>query len=249
MNVQRFNDNRITLIHGDCLEVMPKLRAGQVDMTFADFPYGTTQNKWDTPIDLVAFWKLNRRLTKINAATVCTAQVPFNITLGASNIEELKYEWIWRKERGTGHMNAKIQPQKDHENVMIFYAAQCTYNPQMIPGKPYTRAKAKSRQSSDNYGRDSIDNIMTISNGDRYPKTVIDFARVGSRIHPTQKPVELLEYLIKTYTNEDDLVFDPTMGSGTTAVACQNLNRRFIGVELDANYFGIAIRRVMGELD
>jgi site-specific DNA-methyltransferase (adenine-specific) len=257
MNVQRFYDNRITLIHGDCFEVMPQIRANIIAMTFADFPYGTTQNRWDTPIDLKAFWSNARRINRSNAAYVFTAQIPFNITLGASNIASLKYEWIWRKERGTGHLNAKIQPQKDHENIMIFYDAQPTYNPQMREGKPYI---AKKGGLSSNYRKDSKDNIVTVNNGERYPLTVIDFPRDSSKLHPTQKPVELLEYLIKTYTDEDDLVFDPTMGSATTALACMNTKRRFIGIELyplldrpidpktNPNYFGIAIQRVTGDL-
>lgn len=248
--VTKLNNGRIVLINGDCLTWLPQIRS-KANMIFADLPYGTTQNKWDSVIPLKQLWEHLKCVSVSNAAYVYTAQIPFSITLGASNLSMLKYEWIWQKERGTGHLNSKRQPQKDHENILVFYDQQCTYNPQMIPGIPYIRAKKRDRQSSNNYGSDSIDNILTISDGARYPKTVIQFARSASRLHPTQKPVELLEYLIKTYTNENDLVIDPTMGVGTTGVACAKLNRRFIGIELDTTegYYEIALDRIQEVLD
>lgn len=228
MNVLKFKDNRIVLIHGDMFDALPQLKPNIAHMFFADFPYGTTQNKWDTPIDLAAFWQQANRIAMLDAPTVCTAQIPFTITLGASNIVNLKYEHIWRKQRGTGHLNAKKQPMKNHENILTFYRAQPTYNPQMRVGKAYTRANGKG---SNNYGTQVA--TLTVNTG-RYPLSVIDIDIVpmSATIHPTEKPIELLEYLIKTYTNENDLVIDPCAGSGTTVIACINTNRRCIAIEL-----------------
>jgi site-specific DNA-methyltransferase (adenine-specific) len=220
---------------------LPKIKPNLIDMVFADLPYGTTQNKWDSIIPLDQLWQLIRCCSKITTPFVFTAQIPFSIALGTSNLGMLKYEWIWQKERGTGHLNSKIQPQKDHENVLVFYEKQCVYNPQMREGKAYTAIKGGL---SNNYRGDSKDVIVTVNNGDRYPLTVIKFQRDKDKLHPTQKPVALLEYLVRTYTNEGDLVLDPTMGSGTTGVACLNTNRRFIGIEKDKDIFDQAVNRI-----
>ena len=228
----------VDLYLGDCLEVMKQIPDKSVDAIICDLPYGTTQNKWDSIIPLDLLWDQYKRICK--GAIVLTAQTPFDKVLGVSNLKMLKYEWIWKKESGTGFLNAKKAPLKDHENVLVFYEKQPTYNPQMRTGfKPYI---CKKGGETENYNLSGI--VTTISNGDRYPLTVIEFKRDKEKIHPTQKPVALMEYLVKTYTNEGDTVLDNCMGSGTTGVACKNLNRNFIGIEQDPSYFEIAKNRI-----
>lgn len=225
---------------GDCLEVMKSIPASSVDLILCDLPYGTTRNKWDSAIDLAALWTEYKRVCC--GAIVLTAQAPFDKVLGVSNLPMLRYEWIWRKEAGTGFLNAKRAPLKDHENVLVFYGTPPTYNPQMRTGfKPY---KCKQGHVGTNYGAVRPENISE-SNGERYPVTVLEFPRDKAKLHPTQKPVSLMEYLIKTYTNEGDTVLDNCMGSGTTGVACMNTGRRFIGIEMDAGYFQTAKGRIM----
>lgn len=231
----------IDLRQGDCLEVMKDIPDGSVDMVLADPPYGTTRCKWDSVIPFEPMWEQLKRVTKKNGAIVMTAQAPFDKVLGASNINWLKYEWIWVKESGSGHLNAKKMPLKNHENILVFYKKPPTYNPQMRTGfKPYTAQQGKTK--SQNYGQQT--GAITESDGSRYPITAIKFARDKRKIHPTQKPVALMEYLIKTYTNEGETVLDFTMGSGTTGVAAKNTGRRFIGIELDEDYFEIAKGRI-----
>lgn len=180
------------------------------------------------------------RIIKDNGAIVLFAQVPFNVVLGQSNLKLLKYEWIWHKDNGTGFLNAKKMPLKIHENIMVFYKKPPTYNPQMRTGfKPYTQ---KNGRQSNNYGEQT--QITTTSNGERFPIDVIGFKRDKDKLHPTQKPVALLEYLIKTYTNENETVLDNCMGVGSTGIACINTNRNFIGYELDEKYFKIAEERI-----
>lgn len=230
----------VKLIHGDCLEVMKTIPDDSIDLILCDLPYGTTRNKWDSVIDLAALWAEYERVCC--GAIVLTAQTPFDKVLGASNIDMLRYEWIWRKEAGTGFLNAKRAPLKDHENVLVFYGKPPTYNPQMRTGfKPY---RCKKGGETSNYNPSGI--VTTESNGERYPVTVLEFSRDKVKLHPTQKPVALMEYLIKTYTNEGDVVMDNCMGSGTTGVACINTGRRFIGIEKDDGYFEVAKKRILG---
>lgn len=229
----------VRLIQGDCLTEMARLRDGSVDMILCDLPYGTTQNKWDSVIPLDALWAQYWRVLKSNGAVVLTAQCPFDKTLGVSCLEHLKYEWIWQKEMGTGHLNAKKQPMKFHENVLVFYRQQSIYNPQFEQGTPYSQ---KSGRGSSNYGEQV--QIVTENDGRRYPKSIQFFARDRDKVHPTQKPVALMEYLIRTYTNPCDTVLDNTCGSGTTLVAAINTGRNAIGIERDPEYFRIAQERV-----
>lgn len=233
---------RVDLRQGDCLEILPTLEAGSVDMVLCDLPYGTTQNKLDSVIPLDRLWAEYWRVVKPNGAVVLTAQTPFDKVLGVSCLKHLKYEWIWQKELGTGHLNAKKQPMKFHENVLVFYRQQCTYNPQFEAGKAYSQ---KSGRGSSNYG--SQETVVTENSGFRYPKSVQLFARDRDGLHPTQKPVALMEYLIRTYTNEGETVLDNTMGSGTTGVAARNTGRNFIGIERDPAYFAIAEQRIRDE--
>ena len=222
-------------MQGECLERMREIPSGTVDMVMADLPYGTTQNKWDSVIPLEPLWREYRRVCKPSAAIVLTSAQPFTSALVMSNLADYKYQWVWRKPQGTGHLNAKKQPMRNHEDVLIFYQKQPAYNPQMTKGKPYT---CKSGRASENWGAQV--SVVTENIGERYPMTVQDFTADKDKIHPTQKPVALMEYLIRTYTNEGETVLDNTMGSGTTGVACINTGRSFIGIERDPTYFRIA---------
>lgn len=212
-----------------------------VDMILCDLPYGTTRNKWDSVIPLDTLWEQYVRVIKDNGAIVLTAQTPFDKVLGSSNLQMLRYEWIWQKEAGTGFLNAKKMPLKDHENVLIFYRDLPTYNPQMETGKPYT---CKKSHHGTNYGRDVVDVVITDNSGERYPKTVQRFQRDRDKLHPTQKPVDLFRYLIRTYTNAGEIVLDNCIGSGTTAVAATLEGRKWIGFETEPKYVEIANKRL-----
>lgn len=232
---------------GDCLEVMPTLADGSIDMILCDLPYGTTQNKWDSIIDLPSLWTQYERVIKDNGAIVLTAQTPFDKVLGVSNLKLLKYEWIWEKTTATGHLNAKKMPMKAHENVLVFYKKPPTYNPQMTSGharKVSTASHGRDSQKSNNYGDYGR---TTYDSTERYPRSVVEFAKdvQKSALHPTQKPVALMEYLIKTYTNPGELVLDNAFGSGSTGVAALNTGREFIGIEKDADYYNVAVDRLV----
>jgi len=238
---------KIELIQGDCLEKMKDISDKSVDMVLCDLPYGTTACKWDTIIPFEPLWEQYKRIIKDNGAIVLTAQTPFDKVLGCSNLEMLKYEWIWRKSRPTGHLNANKMPMKAHENILVFYKKPPTFNKQMTIGKPNhvkDGSIRKSKATNNNYGH--FENVVQKSTNLKNPITVLEFSQQDPNkiLHPTQKPVALFEYLIKTYTNEGELVLDNCMGSGTTGVACKNLNRNFIGIELDQEYFKIAEKRI-----
>lgn len=239
-------------MQGDCLERMKEIPDGSVDMVLTDPPYGTTACKWDTVIDLDQMWAELKRIIKPNGAIVMTARQPFSSALGASNLKMLKYQWYWRKTRANGHLNAKKMPMKDIEDVLVFCRKQPVYNPQGVIEVDIMQHNSKSNSligkvtdaTSVLTGRIEFKPYkQTLTN---YPRQVLDFASEGKIIHPTQKPVALMEYLIKTYTNEGETVLDFTMGSGTTGVAAKNLNRNFIGIELDPDYFDIAKQRIGG---
>lgn len=231
---------------GDCLDRMKEIPDGSVDMVMCDLPYGTTQNKWDSVIPFTHLWGHYNRVCKPNTAIVLSASQPFTSALIMSNPSGFKYCWVWDKvNRVSGHLNAKKQPMRSTEDVAIFYREQCVYNPQMTLGSPYT-AKSKGAKSKC-YGTQT-DEIVTINGGLYFPRNLLsitaDERGTVGRIHPTQKPVALMEYLIKTYTNEGDTVLDNTMGSGTTGVACVNTGRNFIGIERDLDYFMVAQNRI-----
>lgn len=229
----------IDLKCGDCLELMKDIPDASIDMILCDLPYGTTKNKWDSVIPLDKLWLQYKRIIKNNGAIVLFSQMPFTASLVNSNIKMFRYEWIWEKDNGTGFLNANKMPLKIHENIEIFYKKIPVYNPQMRTGfKPY---KTFTGRKTTNYG--DFDRVETKSNGERYPIDIIKFKK-DSGLHPTQKPVALLEYLIKTYTNEGATVLDNCMGSGSTGVACVNTNRNFVGIELDEEYFNIAKERI-----
>ena len=226
------------LYNDDCFCVMRNMPSRSVDMILTDLPYGTTRNEWDRPLPLDKLWTEFERIIKDRGAIVLFAQTPFDKILGASNPKLLKYEWIWVKRQGSGHLNAKKMPLKRHENLLVFYKKLPKYNPQMTEGKAYT---IKSGRASANYGEQKT--VVTENSGMRYPTSVLEF-NSDKGLHPTQKPVALCEYLIRTYTDEGDTVFDCCMGSGTTGVACRRLNREFIGIEKNAKMYAIAKQRI-----
>jgi site-specific DNA-methyltransferase (adenine-specific) len=223
--------SEIKLLHGDCLDLMKNIADNSVDMVLCDLPYGTTE-----------LWKQYDRIIKDNACIALFAQYPFDKILAMSNISMLRYDYIWIKDNSTGFLNANKMPLKKTENILIFYKKLPTYNPQMKSGKPYV-CKQGSGSSNLHYDENCGGHI-TVNKGLRYPDNVLKFNRDKEKFHPTQKPVTLLEYLIKTYTNEKETVLDNCMGSGSTGVACKNTNRNFIGIEKDDKYFEIAKQRI-----
>ena len=240
------NEN-VTLGHGDCLELMKTIPSGSVDMVLTDPPYGTTACKWDSVIPFEPMWAELKRIIKPNGAIVLFGSEPFSSALRMSNIKQYKYDWVWEKSHATGHLNAKKQPMRNNEVISVFYGKQCFYNPQLIE-KNYVDKRIKSgnceTQTLGAYRQ--VSRSIPFNMG--YPKSILKFNSPfkggEAGLHPTQKPVALLEYLIKTYTKENETVLDFTMGSGSTGVAAKNLNRKFIGIELDQNYFEIAKKRI-----
>ena len=232
------------LLNGDCLELMADVPNKSVDMILCDLPYGKTRNKWDAKIPLDLLWEQYGRVINDNGAIVLFSAEPFTTLLIASNFKMFRYDLIWAKPQGSDFLNANRKPLRSHENICVFYKKQPTYNAQKTTGKPY---KAKSGENtSANFGQFNGNHITENTDGKRYPITVLHFngEQNNGKLHPTQKPVALLEYLIKTYTNEGDTVLDNCMGSGSTGVACVNTNRNFIGIELDKQYFEIAEKRI-----
>jgi len=234
---------------GDCLELMPKhIEDKSIDMIFCDLPYVTTQNKWDSLIDLSKLWSEYKRVIKDNGAIVLFAQTPFDKVLGSSNLKMLKYEWIWRKSRPTGHLNANRMPMKAHENILVFYKKPPTYNKQMTIGKPNhvkDGAIRKTKATNNNYGH--FENVEQKKTNLKNPVTVLAFKQQDPNkiLHPTQKPLDLIEYMIKTYTNEGDLILDNTAGSGTTGLGAKNLKRDYIMMEQDPDIYEIACKRLL----
>ena len=231
------------LYQGDCLEIMKDIPSHSVDMILCDLPYGTTACSWDIVIPFDKLWKQYNRIIKDSAVIALFGVEPFSSSLRLSNLKVYKYDWIWQKSKVQGFLNCNKRPLINYENIMIFYKKQCTYNPQnLVRGEFNNFRPAKlSDEKSKIYGKETVFGISEFCN---YPKTIIKFNSVSNNLHPTQKPVELLEYLIKTYTNEGATVLDNCMGSGSTGIACKNLNRNFIGIELDENYFKIAKERI-----
>ncbi|MBM4056564.1 MAG: site-specific DNA-methyltransferase [Planctomycetes bacterium] len=239
--------SKIELIQGDCLEKMKYIPDGSVDMILADLPYGITACKWDSVLPLDKLWEQYKRVIKENGAIVLTAAQPFAWRLCASNPKWFKYEIIWEKPNGTNPMLVKKQPFRTHENVLVFYKKQPTYNPQMTYGHSnYSGFYDDTKIIGEAYNgseKKLISKHKKNTDGSRYPRSVQRFAQDRSG-HPTKKPVELMEWLIKTYTNVDDIILDNTMGEGTTGVACVKNKRNFIGIELDPEYFKKAEKQI-----
>lgn len=238
--------NQIQIKQGDCLELMKEIPDKSIDMILCDLPYGTTACKWDSVIPFEPLWEQYKRIIKDNGAIVLFGSEPFSTELRHSNMKMFKYDWIWEKTKASGFLNAKKSPLRAHEVISVFYKNQPTYNPQYSFGhKPYKKINVSDGATSV-YGKiDKTGIVEESKDGRRYPRSVIKFSNPNNKtIHPTQKPVALLEYLIKTYTNEGETVLDNCMGSGSTGVACINTNRNFIGYELDEHYFQIAKERL-----
>jgi DNA modification methylase len=239
---------------GDCLELMQNIPDQSIDMILCDLPYGITRNKWDAVIDPDKLWKQYNRIIKSNGAILLFGQDKFTAKMMLSNEKMHRYNLIWDKQLKSGFLNANRQPLRQHEDIMVFYKSQPTYNPQKVKGVPcHSKGTiiGKSPKNNNNYG--DYSSVQTV--GDmKYPSSILSFQKPppSMRIHPTEKPVDLLEYLIKTYTNEGEVVLDNCMGTGNTGIACLNTNRDFIGIELDENYFEIAqdkIEKRMEELN
>jgi site-specific DNA-methyltransferase (adenine-specific) len=241
-----------SIYHGDCLYALNEIKDESIDMILCDLPYNTTKAKWDVALDLTSLWNHYERIIKPNGAILLFAQTTFDKVLGCSNLPLLRYEWIWEKTQATGFLNAKKMPLKAHENILVFYKKPPKYNPQKTQGhKPmhsYTK-KPEIQNKTELYG----DMNKTISGGgdtDRYPRSVLKFAsdkqktKLDGTIHPTQKPLALCEYLIKTYTDEGDLILDNTAGSGTTGLAAKNLNRKFILMEKELKWIEVIRKRI-----
>lgn len=233
--------------NGDCLELMKKIPTGSIDAVIADPPYGTTACKWDSVIPFEPMWECLNRIIKPNGAIVLFGSQPFTSALVMSNPKMFKYDWVWQKPKGTGHLNAKKQPMRDKEDVLVFYKKQCTYNPQKTEGTPYKYKAGKDQSScssmTDSYGK--YTNKREVNTGFRYPKQVQQFGVVErNTVHPTQKPLALMEYMIRTYTNEGELVLDFTAGSGTTGLAAKNTKRDYLLIEKDENYYNICKERL-----
>lgn len=231
----------INLIHGDCLEEIPKLQ--RPDLVLADMPYGKTQCPWDSLINLPDLWLA---LDHIHHKTpvILFAQTPFDKVLGASNIERLRYEWIWEKTAATGFFNAKKMPMKAHENILVFYNKLPTYNPQKTTGHKPVNSYTKRNGDGECYGKGKI--VSGGGSTERYPRSVQVFKSDKQKValHSTQKPVALMEMLIKTYSNYGDTILDFCMGSGTTGIACLNTGRDFIGIEKKKKHFDVAVDRI-----
>ena len=237
--------SKIDLYNGDCLELMKNIPDKSVDMILCDLPYGTTQCKWDVVIPFEPLWKQYNRIIKDNGAIVLFGNEPFSSHLRLSNLKNYKYDWIWDKVKPNGHLVAKHRPMQRNENISVFGKGKINYYPIMIErdkpkkSKEYSRTEIMGGSITDDKGK-------TLNK--KYPQNILVYSNASqkNKLHPTQKPIELLEYLIKTYTNENETVLDNCMGSGSTGVACVNTNRDFIGIELDKDYFNIAKQRITG---
>jgi len=231
----------------DCLIGMQEIEDASIDLIICDLPYGTTRNEWDSVIPIDELWKQYERIIKENGAIVLFSQMPFTAYLVMSNPKLFRYEWIWEKDNGTGFLNSKHAPLKKHENILVFSKCsfvRMTYNPQMGKGKLYEQ---KSGRASRNYDYSTMRPVVTKNDGFRFPNDVLKFNRDKEKIHPTQKPTALIQYLIRTYSNEGDLVLDNCMGSGTTAISCINTRRNFIGFETDERYYQKSMERIKNE--
>lgn len=262
--IKLFKDKPYELLHGDCLELMKYIEDKSVDMIFTDLPYSTTQNSWDCLIPFEPLWEQYKRIIKDNGCISLWAQAPFSHALACSNISQYRYEWIIEKTKATGHLNSKKMPMKAHENILmfskcdidierfenpetlqIFYKRLPVYNPQMTHGHTPVHNYTKHTTDGSCYGKTKT-GISGGGSTQRYPRDILEFSwdTQTSNLHPTQKPLLACEYFIKTYTNENEIVLDNCMGSGSTGVACLNTGRKFIGIEKDDKYFDIANERI-----
>ena len=240
------SEGKKEILLGDCLELMKDIPNGSIDMILCDLPYGTTNCKWDVIIPFDKLWEQYYRITKQNAAIVLFSTQPFTTALISSNMKYFRYSLIWDKIRAAGFLNANRMPLKQHEDINVFYKAQPTYNPQKYIDKPYDKTKYNGNKLDKNV-LGAYTSQSSKNEGERFPKSILTFSqdwRRQDQIHPTQKPVDLLRWLIRTYTNESELVLDNTAGSGSTAEACLKENRQFIVMEKEQKYYDIILKRV-----
>lgn len=238
------------LLLGDSLKLMKDIPTGSIDLIFADLPYGATRNAWDERLDLKLLWQQYERVIKDKGAILLFAQAPFDKVLACSNLKMFRYEWIWEKTSATGFLNAKRMPLKAHENILVFYKHLPTYNPIKTAGKKKVSRVAHKINcaKSSNYGKQL--HTKDYCSTKRYPRSVLKFKsdKQGSALHPTQKPLKLIKYMLKTYTNEGDIVLDNCMGSGTTIVGCIQTKRNYIGMEIQEKYYSISVIRTQEAL-
>lgn len=231
----------IGLHQGCCLQLMENIEAQSVDLILCDLPYGTTQNKWDSIIPLQDLWAEYSRICR--GAIVLAGSQPFTASLVMSRADWFRYSWVWEKSAATGHLNAKRMPMKQHEDILVFSKSAARYNPQGLV--PFNKIMRRGNNGT-NFGASGAENFQEFTN---YPRSILRFTSDPKPVHPTQKPVALMEYLIRTYTNPGDVVLDNCMGSGTTGVACVNTGRQFIGMEKDPVYFLVASERISAAAD
>ena len=237
------------LINADCMDILPIIPDKSVQLILADLPYGTTEAKWDSVLDLKLLWKEYKRILKTNGIIVLTSSEPFTSVLNVSNLDWFKYDFIWNKLNATGHLNAKARPLKQHENISVFSEGSATstsltmcYNPQGLFDVEITKVNFETETTGKRQSRAKGKEWKQTKSG--YPKSILTFAYDKDKLHPTQKPLELMKYLIKTYSNENDMVLDNTMGVGTCPLAAKELNRRFIGIEKEVKYYNLAVGRI-----
>lgn len=239
------NPTNYNIIHGDCLVEMKKIEEKSIDMILCDLPYGMTKNPWDVVIPFDQLWNEYNRIIKDNGAIVLFGSQPFTSIMITSNLKMFRYSLVWEKNKFSDFLNSKRKPMKTNEDIAVFYKKQPTYNPQYWYSTPYTRWNTQNAvDKQTNYGSHK-NNFVESSDGKRLPTTVLKFNRVERPLHPTQKPTDLLEWLIKTYTNENDIVLDNCMGVGSTGIACKKINRKFIGIELEDKYYEIAKNSIL----
>jgi len=238
-----------TFVNADCFDVFPFIEEKSIDAIICDLPYGTTEAKWDSVLPLNKLWDEYKRILKTNGVIILTSTEPFTSVLNVSKLDWFKYDFIWNKLNATGHLNAKARPLKQHENISVFSEGSATstsltmcYNPQGLFDVDITKVNFETETTGKRQSRAKGKEWKQTKSG--YPKSILTFQYDKEKLHPTQKPIELMEYLVKTYTNEGDMVLDNCMGSGTTGVACKKTGRHFIGIEKDPKYFEIAVSRV-----
>lgn len=233
------------VLHGDCFEVMKDIPDASVDMILCDLPYGTSKCKWDVLVPFEPLWEQYRRVIKMNGAMVFTASQPFTSVLITSNLKDYRYNWVWEKSKATGYLNSKKLPMKAHEDICVFYQKPPIYNPQKWQSTPYNKGSA--HRPTEVYGK-QVEVLVKNDSGLRYPRTVQYFKTAeseGKVHHPTQKPISLFEYLIRTYTNENEIVLDSCAGAGTTALAALNSNRKYVCIEKDKEYYDVMRNRIL----